>query len=134
MQGIEASVTSMEVAALPWKLQLEASMKFSSGSFRESVMKVVVEVSMEVSEEHHLVPLASAHFHQFQSTFTTFQAVPGTFHCFHGSFHASCFRGRTRALPWKLPLPLVRHFQRSFPLLTSMEASTTSVEASATSI
>ena len=50
----------LKLQRLPWNiLQLSGS-----ESFRGSAMKVAVEVSTEASEEHHLLPLASAYFHR----------------------------------------------------------------------
>ena len=83
-------------------------MKVSSGSFRENSMTVAVKVSMEAFEEHHLFPLASAHFRKYR-------VLPQHIRLF---LEASTWKFPCKPLPRmctgasrKLPLPRVGHFQ-----------------------
>lgn len=58
MEGVEASMTFMEASAA--SARASTSMEVSGGSFRGSAINVAVEVSREVSEEQHLLSLASS--------------------------------------------------------------------------
>ena len=147
---VEASVISMEASIPPWNLLLpqkpEASVGFTSGSFRGSAQKKLpwklprkrISVGFRGLQSiiiyFYNLPAVYRSFHYFHGSFHCFHCLRGrfhgSFHCFHffcGKFHGSRFRGSNGCFYGSFEDSTVPLFEAS---TTSIGACLASMEAS----